>query len=56
MKLSITIIEKNPIHTTFRVFVNGGMAGKLILREEECGEFITRMRPDVIRDETEIKK
>jgi len=56
MKISVTIIERNPIHTTFRVFVNGGLSGKLILRNEEYEEFITRIKPDRIRDETMQKR
>lgn len=52
MKISITIKKKNPAHITFQVFINGGLSGELILRNEEWEQFMEILQPNEIRDET----
>lgn len=53
MKLTITITEKNPVHTRLSVWVNGGLItnpGGICLRNEEVGRFISRLDPDEVHD------
>lgn len=45
IRVSFTIIEKNPVHIGFRVHVNGGLAGNLVLRVEEFEEFRKLVKP-----------
>lgn len=51
MKITLTITKKTPVHITFQVFVNGGLSGSLILRNEEFNQFCEIMQPDRIRDD-----
>ncbi len=51
MKISVTITRKTPVHITCRLFVNGGLSGELILRNEEWVQFMEILQPDVIREE-----
>lgn len=53
MIITITVTKKNPIHITFQVFVNHGLSGSLILRNEEWGQFMAILQPDKIRDNTD---
>jgi len=52
-KITITITKKTPVHITFQVFVNGGLSGSLILRNEEFDDFTERVKPEKIRDNVE---
>lgn len=39
MRIHLRIDDANPTHTRFTVFVNGGNAGQLCLRNEEFDDF-----------------
>ena len=39
MKIT-TIVDQNDSHTHFRLFINGGLSGKLCMRTEEFNTFI----------------
>jgi len=51
MRITLTVTQRNPAHTTFSIHINGGLSGSLILRNEEYGDFIDRVNPDKIYDE-----
>ncbi len=53
MKISISIQRSNPQHTTFRIFVNGGYSGELVLTTDEFEQFMAILQPDKIRDESD---
>lgn len=48
MKIILTLTKKTPVHTTFQVFVNGGLSGSLILRNEEWEQFCELIKPERI--------
>lgn len=52
MRITITITKKTPVHVTFYIFVNGGRAGEIILRNDEWQYFMELLQPDKITDET----
>lgn len=51
MKISITIIRTNPYHTTFRLFINGGYCGELVVTTDEFQQLMEIMQPDKIQND-----
>ena len=43
MKFTIKVDKRTPAHTSFRVFANGALAGKLTLRNDEFEDFEDRV-------------
>ena len=48
MKITFTITSQNPVHVSFNIHVNGGLAGSLVLRVEEFEEFRRLLKPSKI--------
>jgi hypothetical protein len=48
MRFRFVIDNVNPVHTRFRVFVNGGLSGSLILRNEEWNDWLNTMEAGCI--------
>jgi hypothetical protein len=46
MRLTVKEKHRSPGHTYLTIFVNGGCAGDICLRNEEVDEFISRTNPD----------
>ena len=50
MKITMRIEFENPVHSKISVWVNGGLSGDLILRNEEVEDMIRLLKPEHIWD------
>ncbi len=48
MRVSLTVHHKSPSHVSFRVHVNGGLAGELVLRNDEYLDFVKKCDIDKV--------
>ncbi len=49
MRYRFVIDTVSPSHTNFRVFVNGGLSGSLVLRNEEYSSWLSTLEVGCIR-------
>jgi len=57
MKISIRIIDQNPAHAYFSIFVNGALtnAQPTCLRVDELGPFLERLKPNSVVDANDVE-
>jgi hypothetical protein len=54
-RITVTITEKNPVHTRLSIWVNGALIctpGIICLRNEEVEDFLQRLSPEAVHDNT----
>lgn len=52
MRMTLTIIDRNPVHVYLTLHINGACAGGLTMRVDEFKHFLARVKPEKLIDNT----